>query len=160
FMKALKIRMRGYDFDLTYPNKQGHWEERLYNPDKPIADYADGSYRDPADGRSQEWVVDELGRVEITMGKKLDDGDKALLSSLPVDDNPQDVGGIDMNAIHVDRQGPGISIHHNEEIMRTYSNMNIDGFVPHIINIVPVPSVLPLLGVDVDAETSLRLSQR
>ena len=68
-----------------------------------------------------------------------DGSDKAMLS--------EDVGGIDMNNINVDRQGAGVDIHFDMEAIQPIIDMGIDGFTPVIINITPLNSVLPLLGL-------------
>jgi HEAT repeat protein len=57
-------------------------------------------------------------------------------------------GGIDMNEIPVERQGEGISMPFDELPTGTLLNMPITGFAPVIINIQPLPNILPLLGLD------------
>lgn len=59
-----------------------------------------------------------------------------------------DVGGIDMNAIDVNRQGSGMDIHFDFSGMEPLLNKNINGFAPVIINITPMQSILPLLGLE------------
>ena len=58
-----------------------------------------------------------------------------------------DVGGIDMNNIDVNRQGGGVSIQFDPVEAQQFIDMGITGFAPVIINITPLPSVLPLLGL-------------
>jgi len=57
-------------------------------------------------------------------------------------------GGIDLNEIEVDRQGVGVDIQFDPAAMEPMLNMQIDGFAPVIINFIPIPSVLPLLGLE------------
>ncbi len=68
-------------------------------------------------------------------------------SSSPIIDS-EDVGGIDMNRIEVDRQGVGVQIEFDPVEIQQIMDRGIDGFTPVIINIVPLPSVLPLLGLE------------
>ncbi len=56
-----------------------------------------------------------------------------------------DVGGIDMNDIEVERQGSGVTIDFDPAALEDFGNVR--GFTPVIINFVPLPSVLPLLGL-------------
>ncbi len=59
-----------------------------------------------------------------------------------------DVGGIDMNEIDLDREGAGVDIQFDPAELQGLIDTGIDGFAPVIINITPLPSVLPLLGLD------------
>lgn len=63
-------------------------------------------------------------------------GDSSTLSN---------VGGIDMNDIEVDRQGSGVDIQFDPVAIENLQN--IQGFTPVIINLTPITSVLPLLGL-------------
>jgi hypothetical protein len=56
-------------------------------------------------------------------------------------------GGIDMNAIDVKREGEAGRIRFEMEGFEPLLNMPIDGFAPVIINVIPLPSILPLLGL-------------
>ena len=57
------------------------------------------------------------------------------------------VGGIDLNEISVDRKGSGVDIQFDPAMMQEFMDMNITGFTPVIINLTPVSSILPLLGL-------------
>jgi len=59
----------------------------------------------------------------------------------------EDVGGIDMNNITIDRTETSNVIEFDMEAMQPLLDQNITGFAPIIIDIVPLPSVLPLLGL-------------
>ncbi|MBI5149751.1 MAG: hypothetical protein HZA28_03155 [Candidatus Omnitrophica bacterium] len=59
-----------------------------------------------------------------------------------------DVGGIDMNSIDLEREGAGVDIHFDPAELQEIIESGIDGFAPVIINITPLPSVLPLLGLE------------
>lgn len=61
---------------------------------------------------------------------------------------PSDVGGIDMNNIEVKKQGQGASIQFEPMDMDAIMKENIQGFVPVIINVTPVNSILPILGLE------------
>jgi ADP-ribose pyrophosphatase YjhB (NUDIX family) len=70
------------------------------------------------------------------------------------------VGGIDLNEINVDRQGFQADIQFNPDALNGLLNMDIQGFEPVIINITPLPSVMPLLGLEPSREEeNLRISQ-
>ncbi|MCK5581355.1 MAG: UDP-3-O-acyl-N-acetylglucosamine deacetylase [Candidatus Omnitrophica bacterium] len=77
-------------------------------------------------------------------------------SSSPINEHA-DIGGIDLNEINVDRQGTRIDVQFAPESLQPIMDMQIDGFAPVIINIIPLPSIMPLLGLD-DAEEPLELS--
>lgn len=79
-------------------------------------------------------------------------------SSLPI--SAADVGGIDFNAINVDWQGIGVvDIQFDPVEVQQIIDMGITGFTPVIINIVPLPSVLPLLGLALQREEEYELSK-
>lgn len=59
-----------------------------------------------------------------------------------------DVGGIDMNNIEVKKQGSGALIQFDPVDMDAIIKENIQGFVPVIINVTPVNSILPILGLE------------
>lgn len=58
-----------------------------------------------------------------------------------------DVGGIDMNRIHMKRQNSGPADEFKQAIFRDIRIEGVDGFAPVIINITPIKSILPILGV-------------
>ena len=59
----------------------------------------------------------------------------------------KDVGGIDMNNIEIDRAGTSNEIQFDVDAMQPLLDMNITGFAPIIIDIVPLPSIMPVLGL-------------
>jgi hypothetical protein len=68
--------------------------------------------------------------------------DSAMASS------PSKKGGIDMNNINVNRQGAGVDIQFDPAMMQDILDRGVDGFVPVIINLTPINSVMPLLGLE------------
>jgi hypothetical protein len=60
-------------------------------------------------------------------------------------DNP---GGIDLNTISIERQGEGIKVSFDKMPYEELLNAPITGFRPIIINIQPIPNLLPLLGLE------------
>jgi hypothetical protein len=85
--------------------------------------------------------------------------DNAMMSTVLEDDSAQlssEVGGIDMNKINVDRQGTGVKIRFDpavidpliREQIEGLNQADIQGFTPVIINFQPLPSILPLLGLE------------
>ena len=57
-------------------------------------------------------------------------------------------GGIDMNQIDINKEGPGVDIQFTPQEMQNILQNGIDGLAPVIINIVPVTNILPLLGLE------------
>ncbi len=110
-------------------------------------------------------VHDRLGVVmtnfmEAVIALQKDDlpsGSSEALSS-PV--KTGDVGGIDLNQIEVGRQGAGVHIEFDPVEIQQIIDMGIDGFAPVIINIVPLPSVLPLLGLEPRKEEEFEISRK
>ena len=70
-------------------------------------------------------------------------------------DTSDEVGGIDMNSIDLGRQGAGVDIQFDPAELQDLIKSGIDGFAPIIINIVPLPSVLPLLGLEPTKEEDM-----
>jgi len=58
------------------------------------------------------------------------------------------VGGIDLNEISVERQGGGIDVKFTPATVDPILQKGITGFAPVIINLTPINSVLPLLGLE------------
>ncbi len=56
-------------------------------------------------------------------------------------------GGIDMNEINVERQGSGVDIKFDPAMMQDILINGVDGFVPVIINLTPINSIMSLLGL-------------
>jgi len=89
-------------------------------------------------------------------GVSSDDGVTPASSPVLGDD---EVGGIDLNTITVDRQGGGVDIQFDPIQIQSIIELGIDGFAPVIINLTPLPSVLPLLGLEPRKEEGFELSQ-
>jgi len=70
-------------------------------------------------------------------------------------------GGIDLNEITVNRQGHGIHIQFSGEALEPYLHPDFKGFMPIIINMTPINSILPLLGLKPrkDEEEGIELSK-
>ncbi|MCK5613142.1 hypothetical protein KAR91_65315, partial [Candidatus Pacearchaeota archaeon] len=68
-------------------------------------------------------------------------------ASSPISDF-KEVGGIDLNEVNVNRQGAGVDIQFDPIQVQEMIDMGVTGFAPVIINLVPLPSILPLLGLD------------
>ncbi|MBF0522744.1 MAG: nucleoside monophosphate kinase [Candidatus Omnitrophica bacterium] len=69
------------------------------------------------------------------------------------------VGGIDMNNINLKGNDKGV-FQFDPSIMKKFEDMDIDGFVPVIIELTPVTSILPLLGLSAQKEEKVALSHR
>jgi hypothetical protein len=114
-----------------------------------------------ADAKKEAWSDQTAYDVAVMNGheevaKLLKDS--AMLGSTrgtsgPVRDAVSEVpGGIDMNEINLDRAGEqlpggGAGIQFNMQGMEPLLNMDIQGFSPVIIDMIPLNSVLPLLGL-------------
>jgi len=70
-------------------------------------------------------------------------------------------GGIDFNKISVEREGSRINFNFEPETITPLLQQEINGFIPVIINIAPINSVLPLLGLAPirDEDVELELTQ-
>ncbi len=71
------------------------------------------------------------------------DVDQAQLST-----SIDQVGGIDFNDIELNRQSTGVNIEFDPNALQQIFSSDIDGFKPVIMNITPVPSIFPILGLD------------
>jgi len=152
--KAIKLMNEGYDFKIRVIEDKGHYENVQKEITREVRKYPAnwGSGYDGGDdpypgeptvsvgtGRYETvkvWTIDVPESIEIVQGDKL--------TSSPL----EKVGGIDMNNINVNRQGTDSKIQFDPSAIEPLLNMNIEGFVPVIINITPLPSVLPLLGLE------------
>ena len=79
--------------------------------------------------------------------------------SSPILDSDNDLGGIDMNRISINHRGAGVDIQFDLIDVQTMIDMGITGLAPVIINFVPLPSILPLLGLEPKREEDFELSQ-
>ena len=61
-------------------------------------------------------------------------------------------GGIDMDEINIQHQGAGVDIKFDPAMERHILDKGVDGFTPVIIDLVPINSVLPLLGIEPKSE--------
>jgi len=57
-------------------------------------------------------------------------------------------GGIDLNEIPVQRKGEGKAIEFDPSAFENIAEQDVVGFTPVIINMLPIPSILPLLGLN------------
>ncbi|MBF0523072.1 MAG: UTP--glucose-1-phosphate uridylyltransferase, partial [Candidatus Omnitrophica bacterium] len=61
---------------------------------------------------------------------------------------PDEVGGIDMNNINLKGDGKGkFTFQFDPKVMEQFKDVPVDNLSPVIINIVPLPSIFPLLGL-------------
>jgi len=101
-------------------------------------------------------VLREVDFDEEAKELNLDDDFTGIVSSSPIVGPRKEiidamagdeVGGIDLNAIEVDRQGAGIEIQFDPVEIQQIIDLGVAGFTPVIISIIPLPSILPLLGL-------------
>ena len=67
-------------------------------------------------------------------------------------------GGIDLNDVKLNRGGSGLDIRYNDKAMQEIIDQNPTRFTPVIINIQPVKSIYPLLGLKSSEEEKSTLS--
>ncbi|MFH0753036.1 MAG: hypothetical protein V2A70_00550 [Candidatus Omnitrophota bacterium] len=77
----------------------------------------------------------------------------AELSVRPSSDNAMDInGGIDLKSrnmnLDVTKDGKGVEMKFDPAMMEQFKNGDFKGIVPVIINITPITSALPLLGMN------------
>ena len=97
-------------------------------------------------------VVDIQGSV-FTIKRVLEEGNKNYVyfvdqAMLGKTESPQDVGGIDFNPaeLNIQEQGNDIKISVPAIDLNALENMNINGFTPIIIQVVPITNLPALLG--------------
>ena len=80
--------------------------------------------------------------------------------SLNEADSKEQLGGIDFNSNNVNliEQGDKFQIDFSATGLETLNPESINGILPVIINISPLPSVLPLLGLGQKKEEEFKLS--
>lgn len=108
--------------------------------------------------QKQAFVRDIIKTIKENINGESGSSDDSSKTSSPIS-SEEDVGGIDMNNITVDKQGSGIDIQFDPIDVQEIKGMNIEGFTPVIINITPLPSILPLLGLQPQREEELELSR-
>ncbi|MBF0522322.1 MAG: hypothetical protein HQL24_04610 [Candidatus Omnitrophica bacterium] len=91
------------------------------------------------------------------------DLDNPVIVSIGAVDNAlvtkKNVGGIDMNNINLKGDGKGtftaFTFQFDLKVMEQFKDVPVDNLSPVIINIVPIPSILPLLGLKEDTTEKL-----
>jgi len=104
------------------------------------------------DGKPVEYVEgQEPDKIVIKRGAPLDHA----MQALKVAKNSQDLGGIDLNQINVNREGKAVVVQFDPAQLNELMRDGFEGFMPVIINITPIQSPLPLLGVNPRKEEAL-----
>ena len=123
--------------------------------DVVIYDYADGVDISVPAGSDAPGRWNDKGAEHIEIIPKaqssspvVEQQGQGIASDKIRDTSDEEVGGIDMNSIDLDRQGAGVDIQFDAAELQELIDAGIDGFAPVIINITPLPSVLPLLGLE------------
>ncbi len=74
----------------------------------------------------------------------------------------ENVGGIDLNPanlkIEINKENGGVNVQYDPILIQQLRDQGIDGFVPFIINMQPMPSILPLLGEAAPQERPMQLT--
>jgi hypothetical protein len=67
------------------------------------------------------------------------------------EESPVTPGGIDFNSnqlqLDVQKQGAGVGINFDPELIKKFENGNFQGFMPIIINISPITNISAMLGL-------------
>ena len=140
YKKVLKNRAESSKIISSYSSdKRKERENRLdaeEEREKESDDYGILGEITSADmSRDSNWAEDDRDTYGVIYYRRISrDSDNAM--SAP--------GGIDLNNIEVDRKGMGTEIQFDPVVLEDMSN--ITGFVPVIINLTPINSILPLLG--------------
>ncbi len=99
-------------------------------------------------------------RMGQYFGSFVQEHDKAMLSSSSINEDKQDVGGIDLNDIEVERQGAGVNIQFAPDIIQPILDSGVDGFAPVIINLTPINNIMPFLGLEPQNQEKHEMSKR
>ncbi len=95
-------------------------------------------------GESIMWQGDLISKGKIFVHSK---ADSAMLGQKPTVLKSQDLGGIDLNQINVNREGKAVVVQFDPAQLNELMRDGFEGFMPVIINITPIQSPLPLLGI-------------
>ncbi|MFA5088076.1 MAG: HEAT repeat domain-containing protein [Candidatus Omnitrophota bacterium] len=125
--------------------RDGEWVVNEYQADWRVTTPAriEITPSDPAMMGTSEKEANEIDSTNI---KPAGDGGSSG-TMVPGEPETEPPGGIDMNEIEVERQGSGVTIKFDPAQVQNIIDKGITGFTPVIINIVPIPSILPLLGL-------------
>ncbi len=157
---------------LEDPSLQEIYEHLAYKPGEMEYHITFGSLFDPLSGEEVNRLVDAMkkaldeaqrrnleyaqpvGRLSGYSNRKkffyVTEETSGLLSDQAmISDN---IGGIDMNRINIDRKGRVIEMEIDPVLMRDILINGVDGFIPVIIDLTPINSVLPLLGLNPEQE--------
>ncbi len=74
----------------------------------------------------------------------------AILNEDTTTDRAQlsEVGGVDMNDIEIKKQGSGVDVQFDPAMLQNIIHQGVDGFVPVIIKLTPLNSIMPFLGLE------------
>jgi len=140
--EALNIVKEGYDFRVDFiPGRSGRTYTERKTGTRMLGSYDHPDFREEEYEYDEKIVVPDVAPV-FRVVKVLD----------RVDSDASQVGGIDMNRINLDRKGRGIDMEMDPVLMQDILTNGVDGFVPVILDLTPISSVLPLLGLNPEQE--------
>ncbi|MBF0385326.1 MAG: hypothetical protein HQL27_05590, partial [Candidatus Omnitrophica bacterium] len=143
-VEELKDALRKQDYNLARSIFFMTAPFRFYNNDSRKSIFRAPDYQTAL--RARQYLA-EIGFEENIADKIGIDLDQ-ILSERPDSAMVSNPGGIDMNEIHVNRQGAGVDIQFDPAMMQDILDRGVEGFVPVIINLTPINSVMPLLGLE------------
>ncbi|NCU31617.1 MAG: hypothetical protein EOM23_01475 [Candidatus Moranbacteria bacterium] len=135
---AVELFEEGKNFSVTY-------EEPTYDKETYLYASAHNDWHG-------SWQTDRILRTpgKITINTVGESSDSAMISN---------VGGIDMNEIDIESSGTKIEFDFDPAMLQQFQEQNIQGFRPVTINFAPLPSILPLLGLDQSREPEIEVSR-
>jgi hydroxymethylpyrimidine pyrophosphatase-like HAD family hydrolase/isopentenyldiphosphate isomerase len=145
------IELNGVFNVVVSPNEKAweKWkdiEDYLIESSRDLGIEKEKEMRERQDELMSQWTTLEI--VPIEHGEERQDN--ASLS---------DVGGIDMNEINLKKQGAGIDVQFDPTTVQPIFEPGFTGFKLVIINFVPIPSILPFLGLEpANRETEYEVS--
>lgn len=146
FPVALKYFDEGYDFSIDYQPHKEH--DDIVGYETAVVPMGYGSMEMGVEQQYPVYktVVDQEERIAVLRGDRLE----------PVESAMQ--GGIDIKDIGLTYHSGSQGIAFDEDALREVVSADFMGFAPVILNITPVPSPLPLLGVALPDERDAQIS--
>ena len=149
--QILKVIIRVQQGWVAYFDGQGHNVSKSINTEPIFDAQFNNLLQQPLTNVINEFfnTINDHTPVEPSLGYKVL-SDKAMRTT--------PTGGIDFNAnqlqLNVEKQGAGVGINFDPEMVKRFENGDFQGFVPVIINIRPIANIAPMLGLR-EEETEL-----
>ncbi len=150
---AKSVRKIGVAFAGPVDRENGIVGNPFKAPNLPFENYA---LKEELKKRFQTWFEENTGEktghiiVDIYNDAQAAVLGEALSTSgqLSIDSAQRNVGGIDLNDINIKHQGNSVDIQFDPVLMQEIIDNGVDGFVPVIINLIPINGIQPILGLE------------